>query len=59
VGVIFCIPSSLLNRIEEIGGGDAFRSEFHQAMVFNHLLELGTAAKEAELAAEAGQERLF
>lgn len=57
--LIFCIPAGLMQRIEEIAGGDAFLCQSHQAMVLNHLLELGTKAKETELAAEAGQERLF
>lgn len=59
VCLVFGIDLELLARIELIAGGDAFKSETHQALVLNHLLELGTKAKEAELASEAGQERLF
>jgi hypothetical protein len=59
VCLVFNISTELLARIELVAGGDAFKSETHQALVLEHLLELGVKAKEAELAAEAGQERLF
>lgn len=57
--LVFNIPAELLARIELIAGGDAFKCELHQALVLNHLLELGTTSKEAELESLAGQEELF
>ncbi|MGK2897819.1 MAG: hypothetical protein ACSLE9_03925 [Burkholderiaceae bacterium] len=57
--LVFSIPAELLARIELVAGADAFKCESHQALVLNHLLDLGTSTKEAELAAQAGQEELF
>ena len=57
--VVFNIPSELLARIALIADCDAFNCEKHQSLVLNHLLELGTTAKEAELATHADQEEMF
>ncbi len=57
--LVFNIPAELLVRIEQVGNPEASRCDGHKAVVLNHLLELGTRAKEAQIVAEAGQESLF
>lgn len=55
--LIFNVPADLLARVRVIAGD--LWSESDQSMVLNYLLERGTASKEAELAAQSGQEELF